>query len=287
MDVAETTAAIRSMEIRGAVVIARAAATALADHVAHATGDVRRSARDAAAALVAARPTAVALPNAVAAILNDVLAADDPAREATRSLQRFLADLDADEVATVKQGEKAIAAAPRVLTLCHSSQVMAAIVAAHQHTPEVRVVALETRPWNQGHISASHLAKHGVAVTFVVDGAASRYLHDGDVDQVVVGADAVLPGGDLVNKIGTFGVAASAAHAGIPVHCVASAIKFTSRRTVPIEHRDPAEVWADAPDGVRIENPVFDHVPADLVSAYATPWGMLEPEVAWQRRVLQ
>ena len=69
MIVPETADKIKSMEIRGAGRIARAVAEALRDHAlavrARAPGAFRQEMERAAAMLLATRPTAVSLPNAV------------------------------------------------------------------------------------------------------------------------------------------------------------------------------------------------------------------------------
>ena len=71
-----------------------------------------------------------------------------------------------------------------------------------------------------------------------------------EVDVVIVGADAVAANGDVVNKIGTYGLAILACHHGLPFYVAVPRSTFDpslpTGRDVPIEQRDPAEVSAVA-----------------------------------------
>ncbi len=285
MEVEEAADAIRRMEIRGATAIARTAATALAHHIIDTEGDPRTAAREAAHALVATRPSSIALHNAVHQLLNRVLAAEDPWSAAQPALESFLAELATDEEATHQAAAEEVKTHPRIVTVCHATQVVDPVLRAHRDGVEVHVTCLETRPWGQGRITAQALADQGVPVAFIVDAVAAQRVLAGDVDMVLVGADTVLSDGSLINKIGSLHLALAAARADIPFHSVASGIKYTTKARVEIEKRSPEEVWKDAPPGITVENPVFDEVPADLITGYATPWGMLPPIEAVDRRL--
>ena len=56
--------------------------------------------------------------------------------------------------------------------------------------------------------------------------AAAPLLHSGRVDAVVVGADRIAANGDTANKVGTFGLALAARHAGIPFYVAAPRSTF-------------------------------------------------------------
>ena len=97
MSVTETAEKIKSMEIRGAGRIARAAAEALRDHAlsvrAPNIAAFRQEMERAAAMLVATRPTAVSLPNAVHIVMAGLeqAATTEEAREGlVRRAERFI-----------------------------------------------------------------------------------------------------------------------------------------------------------------------------------------------------
>lgn len=145
----------------------------------------------------------------------------------------------------------------------------------------------ETRPVLQGaRLTTWELGKEGIPHTLIVDGAAAAIMRAGQVDAVLVGADRVAANGDTANKIGTYMLAVSAHHHGIPFYVVAPwstvDLQVASGDAIPIEQRDPREVqgygetrWAleESP----VANPAFDITPAELVTAIVTDRGVLRP----------
>ena len=113
---------------------------------------------------------------------------------------------------------------------------------------------------------------------------AAHMMATGEVDLVIVGTDRVTANGDVVNKIGTLGVAVLARHFDIPfwVACPSSTFDADTATgaDVPIEERSPDEVTdiagqRVAPDGVKVRNPAFDVTPAALVTGIITERGRI------------
>ncbi len=288
--VEETAAAIAAMEVRGAATIADRAAAALAEQAtrpADTPADFRAGMRRAARELLDTRPTAVSLPNALRYVLADMdgdsvaalrASVTDSAREFRRRLDRAQADLGRVGAGRLRDGDV-------VMTHCHSTDAMACIEAAVDAGKQVEAVVKETRPRNQGHITAERLREMGVPVTLIVDNAAHRYLDE--ADHVLAGADSIAADGSVVNKVGTAGLAVSARDRGVPVTVAAQTIKLhpdtLSGHTVEIEYRDEAEVIApkeraDLGDGIEVRNPAFDVTPPRHVDAIVTERGQFPPE---------
>ena len=151
----------------------------------------------------------------------------------------------------------------------------------------LRVFSAETRPVLQGaRLTAWELGRAGVDVTVIPDSAAASLMAEGAVDLVIVGADAVAANGDVVNKIGTYGLAVLASHHGIPFYVALPRSTFDpslpTGRDVPIEARDPREVshvgdTRIAAAQASIRNPAFDVTPEHLVTALVTDGGVLRP----------
>ena len=149
-----------------------------------------------------------------------------------------------------------------------------------------RVVVGAGHPGLDGRAAAGELAAAGLAVTLAPDGAVPSLLEDGAV--VVIGADAVLASGAVVNRAGTFPLAAAAARLGLRCYVLAETLKVTDRPFVP-EEADPAAVVPEPPPGVQVRNPLFDRTRPDLIEGYITEDGLrraadLEPYVARARR---
>ncbi|MFB6097008.1 MAG: ribose 1,5-bisphosphate isomerase [Haloferacaceae archaeon] len=288
--VEETADAIASMEIRGAATIADAAAAALAAQAEASTAETpaafRADLRAAAGRLYETRPSAVSLPNALKYVLGSMAGEDVPAMRANvvAAVEQFRDRLDRSLDDLGEVGANRLRDGDTVMTHCHSTSVVACIRAAVEQGKEISAVVKETRPRNQGHVTARELAALGVDVTLIVDSAARRYLND--VDHVLVGADSVAADGSVINKIGTSGLAVNARDRGTPIVVAAQTIKLhpatLTGHTVEIEMRDESEVLPEAERAelgdVDVANPAFDVTPPRYVDAIVTELGQFPPE---------
>jgi translation initiation factor 2B subunit (eIF-2B alpha/beta/delta family) len=165
---------------------------------------------------------------------------------------------------------EALAEADHLLILSRSGTVREALVAAAPAT----VTVLESRPGGEGKAVAADLAAATNAdVTLIADAAAAHWLATAAVDAVLVGADALLPDGRLVNKVGTRGVALAAARERIPTYAVAATDKVS-----PDGRHDLEAAPAEAPEGVTGAGPLFDRTPADAYDGVFTEDGLLAPD---------
>ncbi|MBS3935849.1 MAG: S-methyl-5-thioribose-1-phosphate isomerase [Sulfuritalea sp.] len=158
-------------------------------------------------------------------------------------------------------------------TVAHGT-ALAPIYAAHAAGLAVHVWVSETRPRNQGQLTAWELARAGIAHTFIADNAAGLLMMQGQVDCVIVGADRIAANGDTANKIGTYLKALAARAHGVPFYVAApvSTIDFTcpDGMHIPIEERSAAEFGAlHTP----VANPAFDVTPAVLIAGIVTEHG--------------
>lgn len=312
-DLAGTVTAIREMWVRGAPLIGVTAAYGLA---LQARVDARDAAlEDAAATLIAARPTAVNLAWAVhrmRAALQALPTADRAA--AAWSLAGALADEDvAVNEAIGRHGLpllQAVAARRpgpvNVLTHCNAGWLatvdwgtaLAPVYQAQAAGIAVHVWVDETRPRNQGaSLTAWELAQQGVPHTVVSDNAGGHLMQHGRVDLVIVGCDRVTARGDVCNKIGTYLKALAAHDNGVPFHVAmpSSTLDLARRdglREIVIEERSEREQThvtgraADGrlvevqlvPDGSAAANPAFDVTPARLVTGFITERGLVPPQ---------
>ncbi len=294
MQVSETAEKIKRMEIRGAGRIARAAAESLRDHAqAYAGRDIeafRRTMQDAAETLLATRPTAVSLPNAV----HRVMAGLSDAPDVTAAKDGIVTRADAfiassrNAVAQIAEiGARHIHDGDVILTHCNSEAALSCIIEAHRGGKSVEVFATEVRPRNQGHLTIRTLNDAGIKTNFIVDSAVRSFIHD--VDLVLVGADAVTVNGAVVNKIGTSMVAHTAKEARVNVVVAAETYKFAPRtimgELIAIEERPGNEVLSDdiakTLRNVTVRNPAFDVTPAEFIDMIVTEEGAIPPQMAY------
>jgi methylthioribose-1-phosphate isomerase len=300
---AEMIAAIRCLAVRGAPALGVAGAYGLVLALRELAGRAAQHlelVRARAAELAAARPTAVNLPAALARVrarAERELAAGADARALREALLAEARALEAEERAASeamgRHGAELLADGAGVLTHCNAGALctvglgtaLAPLYVAARQGKRLRVYADETRPLFQGaRLTAWELARAGLEVTVLVDGAAGHLLARGAVQAVVVGADRIARNGDVANKVGTYPLAVLARRHGVPFYVVAPCTTLDpacpNGAAIPIEERDAREVThprgiATAPHGVRAFNPAFDVTPAELVSALVCERGVV------------
>lgn len=160
-------------------------------------------------------------------------------------------------------------------TVAHGT-ALAPIYAAHEAGLDVHVWVSETRPRNQGQLTAWELAQAGVPHTFIADNAAGLLMMQRKVDVVIVGADRIAANGDTANKIGTYLKALAAQAHGVPFYVAApvSTIDYAcpDGAHIPIEERS-AEEFGDL--HTPVANPAFDVTPAALIGGIITEHGIV------------
>ena len=304
--------AIRSMQVRGAPLIGVAAAYGVA--LAMQRDAAGAALAEAHALLLATRPTAVNLRWALARMraLLEPLPPAERAAAAWREAGRIAEEDVAINHALGSHGAGLIAAVyartrqpVRLLTHCNAGWIatvdygtaLSAVYQAHDAGVPVHVWVDETRPRNQGLLTAWELAAHGVPHTLIADNAGGHLMQRGEVDLVVVGADRVSRSGDVCNKIGTYLKALAAFDNGVPFYAAVPSPTIDweiadALREIPIEERPADEVrWVSGRDGsgrplqlaladaaTEVANPAFDVTPARLVTGIVTERGVAAPD---------
>lgn len=292
-DVDKLVDAVRSLAVRGApsLGIAGAFGVALAAHRhGTATPAARAAVRAEAAALAAARPTAVPLSLGV----HGAMARLDEGPAAVLAHARAVA-ADAARVnaaATDRAADLVRGLCPdrplRALTVCNTGPLatgeggtaLGAILRLHERGLLEEVLACETRPLLQGaRLTVWELARAGVPHRLCVDSAGPAAIATGRVDAVFAGADRIAANGDVANKVGTYMLACAAARSGIPFVVVApeetidphtpTGADIVIEERGADEVREPGGTLATLP-GTPVYNPAFDVTPFDLVTAVVT-----------------
>jgi len=191
-------------------------------------------------------------------------------------------EMDLALVKIAKIGSGQIGSGETILTHCHSHDVVGILLEAKKQGKNFEVIVTESRPKLQGMLTAKDLLKAGIKVTYCVDSAIGWVMKK--VDRVLVGCDAILADGSIVNKIGTFPIALVAEKFSVPFLVAGETLKFDPQTIMgipePIERRDPKEVIEPRKlPGARIINPAFDVTPADYIHALITERGIMKPEV--------
>lgn len=290
--VQETAEKIRTMEIRGAGRIAKAAAEAIRDYAAGlnvtSMREFRTSIGEVSNFLISTRPTAVSLPNAVKiASKYNSDNVEEARQEIITNANLFIERADSALDKIGKIGSRRIQDGDVIMTHCNSHAALSIITTAFEDGKDISVIATESRPRRQGLLTIRHLNGFGIPTTLIVDSAVRYYMKE--VDKVIVGADAIAANGALVNKIGTSQLALAAHEARKSFMVAAETFKFSPSTIVgnpiEIEERNAEEVvdpslLADLPH-VQVRNPAFDFTPAEYIDMIVTDIGIIPPAMAY------
>ena len=306
---AEAAHAIRAMQVRGAPLIGVTAAYGVALAMREDASDENLD--RAVALLGATRPTAVNLHWALGEMTADLHNRERGAR--VTAAYAKAAELCEQDVLTNRAiGEhgfrllqeafarKGGSGPLKILTHCNAGWLacvdwgtaLAPIYLAHDAGMPLQIWVDETRPRNQGALTAWELKSHGVPHRVIVDNAGGHLMQSGEVDLCIVGTDRVAANGDVANKIGTYLKALAAKDNEIPFYVALPGPTIdwalNSGDGIPIEQRDEDEVTSVTgravgglltsvspyPIGTRAANFGFDVTPARLVTALITERGV-------------
>lgn len=311
----EMAIAIKDMHLRGAPLIGISAAYGLylATLEARHKPDIEDHIKYSSIMLQNTRPTAINLKWSINRVLNEINkynSIDEKISAAFRTAE-IMADEDIEicrkiglngvkliEEISKKKNKDVI----NILTHCNAGALAcidygtatSPIYEAHKRGIKVHVWVDETRPRNQGRLTAWELSQAGIDNTIIVDNAGGYLMQKGLVDMVIVGTDRTTLNGDVANKIGTYLKALAAYDNNIPFY-VALPTSSIDRETrsfndIPIEERDQNEVlfsegeWKGNIETIRLfskdakaKNYSFDITPQKFVTAFITEKGIFQP----------
>jgi methylthioribose-1-phosphate isomerase len=234
---------IRTMQVRGAPLIAITAVLGLAVELANRKSEFITNQENllnflstSIAYLRTSRPTAVNLfialdevssrissrvvESSPESLLEEVVKMAEDLFAADVTMNKEIGRYGADKILSLVQRDRV-----RVLTICNTGSLATAgygtalgvVRALHERGALEHVYACETRPYNQGaRLTAYEIVQDGLPGTLICDNMASALMAVKGVDVVITGADRVVANGDTANKIGTYQLAIAAKYHGIP-----------------------------------------------------------------------
>lgn len=303
--------AITDMLVRGAPLIGICAAYGMAIGVLSDASD--SAVKQTAMRLRKTRPTAVNLMWAVDRMASAILAVPIAHRVdvAWQEAQRIESENILQNEQIALHGAKLIAEMAKtlnrtvhILTHCNAGRLatpvwgtaLAPVYMAARQGIDVHVFVDETRPRNQGLLTAWELKAANIPHTLIVDNAGGYLMQQHRIDMAIVGADRVTKTGDVCNKIGTYLKALAACDNHIPFYAAfpLSTVDWALTdgvKEIPIENRSASEVTqitgvAESgnieavtfyDENQSVENPAFDVTPARLMTGLITEKGVCTP----------
>ena len=291
--------AIKTLVVRGAPAIGVSGAFGLAlaalQSEAATKEEMVSDLNNAKKVLFETRPTAVNLAWGLEKIMQVARSCKD-AEEIKKTVVETAKQMAEDDIkinmTMGKNGSKLIDNNDTVLTHCNAGALatvgygtaLGVIRASKEDGKNIKVIATETRPVQQGsRLTAFELKHDGIDVSLIPDTAVGYTLANNLVNKIIVGADRILKTGHVFNKIGTYQVALLAKQHNVPFYVAAPLSTFdlnSNPEDIVIEQRKSSEVTGigekkTAPDDINVINPAFDMTPPELISGIITENGVI------------
>mmetsp|Transcript_1870 Transcript_1870/g.2410 ORF Transcript_1870/g.2410 Transcript_1870/m.2410 type:complete len:349 (-) Transcript_1870:575-1621(-) len=185
------------------------------------------------------------------------------------------------------QGKEHIHANEVIMTYGSSRTVEEFLKAAGKKR-KFEVIVAEAFPSQKGQQLAASLSKSGIETTLIPDSSIFSIM--ARVNKVIIGVHAVMANGGLIAPSGTHMMALAAKHHSVPVVVCTGMYKlcplFPYDQETFNDITSPSSVLkfeeADTLEHVRVENPAFDYIPAELVSLYITNYGGHNPSYIYR-----
>ncbi|KAI8130019.1 Translation initiation factor eIF-2B subunit alpha [Lucilia cuprina] len=217
----------------------------------------------------------------IAAVVSGGEFLDDRGMEECREIMLnrgkiFLTKLLNSRNVIAQQAQKFITDGCRVLTHSRSRVVLKALLTAAKANKQFHVFVTQGGPDNSGEQMIAELERAGIDCTMILDSATGYVMES--VDFVMVGAEAVVESGGIINRIGSFTMGLCAREMKKPFYVLAESFKFTrlyplNQRDLPDEYKYSRKHLSD----VSKVHPLVDYTPPAYITLLFTDLGILTP----------
>ena len=167
-----------------------------------------------------------------------------------------------------------------IFTFTYSETVFRTLRDAWENGHRFRVLLTESRPNNDGRLTARALAEAGIEVQISIDGSIGELIPQADV--MLVGAEGILADGSAICKAGTYPAALIAQKNKVPVYVLVDTLKLHSRsrygHSVALDPLQSEDLYpAEAAHKAAVCGSLFDKTPPELITALITEKGLIHP----------
>ncbi|MEM0020928.1 MAG: hypothetical protein QW039_00020 [Fervidicoccaceae archaeon] len=237
------------------------------------------------------RPTSALLINTLRQLLKYAVEQHSSGRSIDEFKKEFYGKIDEVRKKTIESVEKLSEIGARwlpedsiLLTHSYSTSAIRTIEKANKLGKIKEVYVTESRPGSEGVYTARLLATMGIRTNLIVDSAVNYYM--GNIDFVLLGAEAITAHGALVNKVGSSQIALSAYKRRTRVIVLSGTYKFSfetllgDRIKVPFASPSLLEIPNEmlSSDKIRLSVPQMDVTPPEYIDVIVTEMGITSPE---------
>ena len=156
----------------------------------------------------------------------------------------------------------------KFITLSNSRTVLEILIKLKHIQPRLEVTVCESRPKYEARIMAKELAKSKIDVNFITDAAMSSYVKNSDA--ALIGADAILKNGNVINKIGSLPLAIICKFYSIPFYVAADKSKISSSNKFEQKEMPSSEIWQQTNPKIKIKNLYFEETEKSIITKILT-----------------
>jgi translation initiation factor 2B subunit (eIF-2B alpha/beta/delta family) len=246
----------------------------------NAVADFKRAIQRLGLEIVQAQPAMATLFNLVNGVL---LAVEEEEgliasqRAVKKRARAFVAAMESGWQSMTEATSQILGEGSTILVHSDSGTLCRVLLALHEQGRTFSVICTESRPMLEGVTLARRLAGNRVSVRLIADTAAFQLLPK--IDLILVGADTVTPS-NVINKIGTRGLAVAAEWEAVPLYVLAGTEKcLRTGKAVEVEkERRPPEEIFQGNESIEVLNFYFDQTPLELLSGVITEKGLWNPK---------
>jgi translation initiation factor eIF-2B subunit delta len=155
-----------------------------------------------------------------------------------------------------------------VITLSRSGTVLEILKLWHKKNKKIKVVICESRPMLEGRLMATELTAKGIKVELITDAMMSIFINK--VEAAIIGADAVLKNGNVVNKSGSKALAVLCNEVNKPFYVVTSKSKFSKKIIFKPRKENPKEILDKKIKYLSVSNIYFEEIVKKLITKIFT-----------------
>ena len=159
-----------------------------------------------------------------------------------------------------------------ILTHSKSRVVIQLLLEAAGKNKRFKVYVTESNPHQQGFDTEKILNEQNIPCTVILDSAVGYIMER--VDIVLLGAEAVVESGGIINKIGSFQLAVMAKAMNKPVYAAAESYKFLREYPLKQKEIENRSKYLRCDDK---GHPLVDYTPPSYITLLFTDLGVLTP----------
>jgi len=259
----------------GATSLALLTLSALKDYLEDMPVQSAEKIEDLCQTLTAARPSMIALGNALQRWQHrlEVAEIDFKQQYLTQLVKVYQQLADASEQVAA-HAANLLKPGMTVLTHSRSSQVMALFEQALEQHQEFKVIVTVSAPGNEGLIVASQLNRLGIPVTLITDAEMGLVMPEVDIN--ISGCDSWLTDHHFLNKTGTLLQALAAQHFGKPFWVLADSFKNSHQTSheVTLEAMPVDELPLPEGEKIAAKNVYFETISTRLINGRVDEHGL-------------